>query len=138
MMTIQTLDSGFNDYWKVPVSLLCELCIVEYISNFSYIGNSDTLLNQEGYAYLEMDADILVFAKAMKYNDKTFNYDHDTLQTEYFVKDLYHDEWTKALTHFDVEKLEGYSWGEIPEGLLKAINYNENDLENVVLKDCEN
>ncbi len=136
-MVIQTLDTGINDYWKVPVRLLCEFAIVEYISSFSYLGNGKDILNEKGYAYLEIDADVLVFVKAMKYNDFNYSYDHDTLQKAFKITNKNHGKWVSLLSTFDVELLSDYTWGEIPDSLLKAINYKEDDLEQFTVKDCE-
>ncbi len=136
-MTIFTLDTGLNDYWKVPVDLLCKLSIVEYISNFSYLGNGKDIINQKGYAYLEIDADVLVFVKAMKYNDLDFSFNHDVLQKAFNFTYNDHDRWTSKLSAFDVELLKDYTWESIPDQLLNAINFKEDDLENLTLKDCE-
>jgi hypothetical protein len=102
-MVIQTLDTGMNDYWKVPVKLLCELAIVEHISSFSYIGNGKDALNQKGYAYLEIDADVLVFVKAMKYNDLDYSFNHDILQKAFVFTNKSHKKWTDSLSSFDVK-----------------------------------
>jgi len=134
-MVIQTLDTGMNDYWKVPVKLLCELAIVEHISSFSYIGNGKDALNQKGYAYLEIDADVLVFVKAMKYNDLDYSFNHDILQKAFVFTNKSHKKWTDSLSSFDVELLKDFSWGEIPDNLLKAINYKEDDLEQFAVKE---
>ena len=136
-MVIQTLDTGINDYWKVPVRLLCEFSIVEYISSFSYLGNGKDILNEKGYAYLEIDADVLVFVKAMKYNDFNYSYDHDTLQKAFKITNKDHGKWVSLLSTFDVELLSNYTWREIPDSLLKAINYKEDDLEQFTVKECE-
>jgi hypothetical protein len=136
-MIIQTLDTGLNDYWKVPVRLLCEFAIVDYISSFSYLGNGKDALNEKGYAYLEIDADVLVFAKALKYNDLNYSYDHDTLQKSFTLTNRNHSKWASLLSPFDVELLSDYTWGTISDSLLKAINYKEDDLEQFAVKDCE-
>jgi hypothetical protein len=136
-MVIQTLDTGIKDYWKVPVDLLCKLSIVEYISNFSFLGSGKDILNQKGYAYLEIDADVLVFVKAMKYNDLDFTYDHNVLQKAYKFTYNDYDRWSSKLSAFDVELLKDYSWSEIPTQLLNAINYKDDDFEGIAMKDCE-
>jgi hypothetical protein len=80
-IVIQTIDCYRHDYWKVDIDLLNELNIIDLISEYSYIGNSNTPLNEQGYAYLEIDCDCTTFCKAMEYYKKEFTVDTDTLQT---------------------------------------------------------
>ena len=94
-------------------------------------------MNQKGYAYLEIDADVLVFVKAMKYNDLDFTYDHNVLQKAYKFTYNDYDRWSSKLSAFDVELLKDYSWSEIPTQLLNAINYKDDDFEGIAMKDCE-
>jgi len=79
-ITIPAIDCYRHDYWKVSLELLNELNIIEAISDYSYLGNSNDALNEEGYAYLEIDCDCGIFDKAMKFYKKEFQLDFDTLQ----------------------------------------------------------
>jgi len=63
---IQTIDCGRHDYWKVSLDLLDSLNIFDAISEYSYLGNGKEPLNEDGYAYLEIDSDCGIFDKAQK------------------------------------------------------------------------
>ena len=116
---IQTIDCGRHDYWKVSLDLLDELNIFDAISEDSYLGNSEDILNENGYAYLEIDCDCSIFDKAMKFYGKQYELDLDTLQDEYDTNyDDYRD-WLDQLDSFDVEIIDskGFTVDNVPEDL---------------------
>ena len=123
-ITIYAIDCSSHDYWKVPIELLCELNIVEEISGYSYIGTGSDPLNEQGYAYLEIDSDVGIFDKASDYYKKNVVIDMDTLTDAFNEKyDSFH-EWLEELTPWDTDYLdeEGYMWDVTPEEL-KAVLY---------------
>ena len=60
-IVIQAVDCYRHDYWKVSLDLLAQLNIFDAISDYSYLGNGSEALNEEGYAYLEIDSDCSIF-----------------------------------------------------------------------------
>lgn len=129
---IQAVDCYRHDYWKVSLDLLAQLNIFDAISDYSYLGNGSETLNEEGYAYLEIDSDCSIFDKAMKFYKKEYSIDFDTLQEEYDENyDDYRD-WHNQLDSYDVELLDekGYTVDNVPEDLsavLMADEKNEED-----------
>jgi hypothetical protein len=128
-ITIQAVDCYRHDYWKVSVDLLSELNIIEAISDYSYLGNGSEPLNEDGYAYLEIDCDCGIFDKAMKFYKREYDLDFDTL-TEVFNEE-YEDsrDWLDQLDSWDTDILndKGFLWDMIPEGLAEALNYEEDE-----------
>jgi hypothetical protein len=128
-ITIQAVDCYRHDYWKVSVDLLSELNIIEAISDYSYLGNGSEPLNEDGYAYLEIDCDCGIFDKAMKFYKREYELDFDTL-TEVFNEE-YEDsrDWLDQLDSWDTDILndKGFLWDMIPEGLAEALNDEEDE-----------
>ncbi len=127
-IVIGTIDCGRHDYWKVSLDLLDELNIFDAISEDSYLGNSEDILNEDGYAYLEIDCDCSIFDKAMKFYGKQYELDLDTLQDEYDTNyDDYRD-WLDQLDSFDVEIIDskGFTVDNVPEDL-SAVLMDESD-----------
>ena len=128
---IQTIDCGRHDYWKVSLDLLDELNIFDAISEDSYLGNSEDILNEDGYAYLEIDCDCSIFDKAMKFYGKQYELDQDTLQDEYDTNyDDYRD-WLDQLDSFDVEIIDskGFTVDNVPEDLSEVLMDESDDDE---------
>ena len=128
---IQTIDCGRHDYWKVSLDLLDELNIFDAISEDSYLGNSEDILNEDGYAYLEIDCDCSIFDKAMKFYGKQYELDLDTLQDEYDTNyDDYRD-WLDQLDSFDVEIIDskGFTVDNVPEDLSEVLMDESDDEE---------
>jgi hypothetical protein len=128
---IQTIDCGRHDYWKVSLDLLDELNIFDAISEDSYLGNSEDVLNEDGYAYLEIDCDCSIFDKAMKFYGKQYELDLDTLQDEYDTNyDDYRD-WLDQLDSFDVEIIDskGFTVDNVPEDLSEVLMDESDDDE---------
>ena len=123
---IGTIDCYRHDYWKVSIQLLCDLNIIDAISEYSFLGTSDTPLDEKGFAYLEIDTDCGVFDKAMKYCNKQYQLDFDTLQEEFDENYDDYEEWLDELQEWstDALKTQGYSWNSVPEDL---INIFKND-----------
>ncbi len=118
-VTIQAIDCGRHDYWKVSLDLLDQLNIFDVISEYSYLGNGTDSLNEDGYAYLEIDSDCSIFDKAMKFYGIQYQLDFDTLQDEFDVDyDDYRD-WLDQLDAFDVEIIDskGFTVDNVPEDL---------------------
>ena len=116
---IQTIDCGRHDYWKVDLELISDLNIIDIISDYSFLGSSRDPLNEEGYAYLEIDSDCGIFDKAMKFYGKKYELDFDTLQYEFDENfDDYRD-WLDQLDSYDVELVDekGYTVDNVPEDL---------------------
>jgi hypothetical protein len=133
-IVIQAIDCYRHDYWKVDIDLLNELNIIDLISEYSYIGNSNTPLNEQGYAYLEIDCDCTTFCKAMEFYKKEFTIDTDTLQTIFDEKYEDYSDWIETLENWDTDYLadNDYMWGDTPEDLAEFINsteYEEDDEE---------
>ncbi len=130
-IVIGTIDCGRHDYWKVSLDLLDELNIFDAISEDSYLGNSEDILNEDGYAYLEIDCDCSIFDKAMKFYGKQYELDLDTLQDEYDTNyDDYRD-WLDQLDSFDVEIIDskGFTVDNVPEDLSEVLMDESDDDE---------
>ena len=130
-ITIQTIDCYRHDYWKVDLELISDLNIIDVISDFSYLGNGQTPLNEEGYAYLEIDSDCSIFDKAMKFYGKEYSLDFETLQEEY--DDTYEDYrvWLEELEPWNTDTLEdkGFMWDTIPGDLAVALDDSDEEEE---------
>jgi len=128
-ITIQTIDCGRHDYWKVDLELIKDLNIIDIISDYSFLGNSKDPLNEEGYAYLEIDSDCRYFDKAMKFYGKEYQIDFDTLQDQYNEK--YEDcrDWLEELDPWSTYTLDelGYIWYEIPGDLAVALDDSDDE-----------
>jgi len=128
-ITIQAVDCYRHDYWKVSVDLLSELNIIEAISDYSYLGNGTDILNEDGYAYLEIDCDCGTFDKAMKFYNREYELDFETLQNEF--EEQYEDsrDWLDQLDSWDTDILDdkGFLWDVIPEALVEALNHEEDE-----------
>ncbi len=130
-IVIGTIDCGRHDYWKVSLDLLDQLNIFDAISEDSYLGNSEDILNEDGYAYLEIDCDCSIFDKAMKFYGKQYELDLDTLQDEYDTNyDDYRD-WLDQLDSFDVEIIDskGFTVDNVPEDLSEVLMDESDDDE---------
>jgi hypothetical protein len=130
-ITIQTIDCYRHDYWKVDLELISDLNIIDIISDFSYLGTGQTPLNEEGYAYLEIDSDCSIFDKAMKFYGKEYSLDFETLQEEY--DDTYEDYrvWLEELEPWNTDTLEdkGFMWDTIPGDLAVALDDSDEEEE---------
>jgi hypothetical protein len=130
-ITIQTIDCYRHDYWKVDLELISDLNIIDVISDFSYLGTGQTPLNEEGYAYLEIDSDCSIFDKAMKFYGKEYSLDFETLQEEY--DDTYDDYrvWLEELEPWNTDTLEdkGFMWDTIPGDLAVALDDSDEEEE---------
>ena len=130
-IVIQTIDCYRHDYWKVDVELINELNLIDIISDFSYLGTGRTPLNEEGYAYLEIDSDCSIFDKAMKFYGKEYSLDFETLQEEY--DDTYEDyrAWLEELEPWNTDTLEdkGFMWDTVPEDLAIALDDSDDEKE---------
>jgi len=130
-ITIQTIDCYRHDYWKVDLELISDLNIIDIISDFSYLGTGQTPLNEEGYAYLEIDSDCSIFDKAMKFYGKEYSLDFETLQEEY--DDTYEDYrvWLEELEPWNTDTLEdkGFLWDTIPGDLAGALDDSDEEEE---------
>jgi hypothetical protein len=126
---IQTIDCGRHDYWKVDLELINDLNIIDGISEYSFLGTGRTPLNEEGYAYLEIDTDCNLFDKAMSFYNKKFVLDMKTLQAEYDEKYEDHRQWLEELEPWNTDTLEdkGYMWDVLPEDLVEFLNSDEDD-----------
>jgi hypothetical protein len=116
---VQAIDCYRHDYWKVSLDLLDSLNIFDAISEYSYLGNGKEPLNEDGYAYLEIDSDCGIFDKAMKFYKKKYTLDFDTLQEAF--DDTYDDyrDWLDQLDSYDTESIDekGYTVDNVPEDL---------------------
>ncbi len=130
-VVIGTVDCGRHDYWKVSLDLLDELNIFDAISEYSYLGNGKEPLNEDGYAYLEIDSDCGIFDKAMKFYKKEYTLDFDTLQEEF--DDTYDDyrDWLDQLDSYDAELIDekGYTVDNVPEYLSAVLMADEQEDE---------
>ncbi len=129
-VVIGTIDCGRHDYWKVSLDLLDQLNIFDAISEYSYLGNSDSPLNEDGYAYLEIDSDCGIFDKAMKFYGKQYELDFSDLQDEYDAEHEDYRDWLDQLDSFDVGVIDskGYTVDNVPEDL-SAVLMDESDDE---------
>ena len=126
-ITIQAVDCYRHDYWKVSLDLLDSLNIFDAISEYSYLGNGKEPLNEDGYAYLEIDSDCGIFDKAMKFYKKKYTLDFDTLQEAF--DDTYDDyrDWLDQLDSYDTESIDekGYTVDNVPEDLSAVLMADE-------------
>ena len=126
---IQAIDCYRHDYWKVSLDLLSQLNILDAISGYSYLGNGTDSLNEEGYAYLEIDSDCSIFDKAMKFYKKEYTLDFDTLQEEF--DDTYDDyrDWLDQLDSYDTDLVDdkGYTVDNVPEDLSAVLMADEDE-----------
>ena len=123
-IVIQAIDCYRHDYWKVDLELINDLNIIEAISDFSYLGTGKTPLNEEGYAYLEIDEDCGIFEKAMNFYGKEYTLDMDTLQQEFDEKYNDYKEWLSCLEPWNTETLEdkGFMWDVVPQDLAEVLD----------------
>ncbi len=126
---VQAIDCYRHDYWKVSLDLLSQLNILDAISEYSYLGNGTDSLNEEGYAYLEIDSDCSIFDKAMKFYKKEYSLDFDTLQEEF--DDTYDDyrDWLDQLDSYDTDLVDekGYTVDNVPEDLSAVLMADEDE-----------
>jgi hypothetical protein len=124
---VQAIDCYRHDYWKVSLDLLDSLNIFDAISEYSYLGNGKEPLNEDGYAYLEIDSDCGIFDKAMKFYKKKYTLDFDTLQEAF--DDTYDDyrDWLDQLDSYDTESIDekGYTVDNVPEDLSAVLMADE-------------
>jgi hypothetical protein len=130
-IVIQAIDCYRHDYWKVDLELINDLNIIDAISDFSFLGTGRTPLNEEGYAYLEIDEDCGIFDKAMKFYGKEYTLDMDTLQQEFDEKYNDYRQWLDELEPWNTDTLEdkGFMWDLVPEDLAEALNCLEDEDE---------
>jgi len=130
-IVIQAIDCYRHDYWKVDLELINDLNIIDAISDFSFLGTGRTPLNEEGYAYLEIDEDCGIFDKAMKFYSKEYTLDMDTLQQEFDEKYNDYRAWLDELEPWNTDTLEdkGFMWDLVPEDLAEALNCLEDEDE---------
>jgi hypothetical protein len=130
-IVIQAIDCYRHDYWKVDLELINDLNIIDAISDFSFLGTGRTPLNEEGYAYLEIDEDCGIFDKAMKFYGKEYTLDMDTLQQEFDEKYNDYRAWLDELEPWNTDTLEdkGFMWDLVPEDLAEALNCLEDEEE---------
>jgi hypothetical protein len=126
---IQAIDCGRHDYWKVDLELISDLNIIDIISDCSYLGTSRDSLNEEGYAYLEIDTDCRYFDKAMKFYKKEYQLDFDTLQDAYNEKYEDYREWLEELEPWNTDTLDdkGFMWDTIPGDLAVALDDSDDE-----------
>lgn len=128
-VVIQAIDCYRHDYWKVSLDLLSQLNILDAISEYSYLGNGTDSLNEEGYAYIEIDSDCGIFDKAMKFYKKEYTLDFDTLQEEFDnTYDDYRD-WLDQLDSYDTDLIDekGYTVDNVPEDLSAVLMADEDE-----------
>jgi hypothetical protein len=128
---IQAIDCYRHDYWKVSIDLLKELNIIDAITDYSYLGDGKEPLNEEGYAYLEIDCDCGTFDKAMKFYGKEYELDFDTLQEIFDENYEDYQDWLDELEPWSTYTLDekGYIWFEVPEDLAEVLNDEEDQEE---------
>jgi len=128
-VVIQAIDCYRHDYWKVSLDLLSQLNILDAISEYSYLGNGTDSLNEEGYAYIEIDTDCGIFDKAMKFYKKEYTLDFDTLQEEF--DDTYDDyrDWLDQLDSYDTDLVDEkvYTVDNVPEDLSAVLMADEDE-----------
>ena len=130
-ITIQAVDCYRHDYWKVSLDLLAQLNIFDAISDYSYLGNGSEPLNEDGYAYLEIDSDCGIFDKAMKFYGKKYELDFDTLQYEFDENfDDYRD-WLDQLDSYDTDLIDekGFTVDNVPEDLSAVLMADKDEEE---------
>ena len=128
---VQAIDCYRHDYWKVSLDLLDSLNIFDAISEYSYLGNGKDPLNEDGYAYLEIDSDCGIFDKAMKFYKKEYELDFTTLQDEFDADYADYRDWLDQLDSFDVEAIDGkgYTVDVVPEDLSAVLMADEDEDE---------
>jgi hypothetical protein len=128
-ITIQTIDCGRHDYWKVDLELISDLNIIDIISDYSFLGTSRDPLNEEGYAYLEIDTDCRYFDKAMKFYNKEYQLDFETLQDAYDDKYEDYREWLEELEPWNTDTLEdkGFMWDVVSGDLALALDDSDDE-----------
>lgn len=128
---VQAIDCGRHDYWKVSLDLLDQLNIFDAISEYSYLGNGAEPLNEDGFAYLEIDTDCAIFDKAMKFYGKQYQLDFDTLQDEYDTDYEDYRDWLDLLDPFDPETIDekGYTVDNVPEDLSAVLMADDDEEE---------
>ena len=130
-IVIQAVDCYRHDYWKVSLDLLAQLNIFDAIRDYSYLGNGSEALNEEGYAYLEIDSDCSIFDKAMKFYKKEYTLDLDTLTEDF--NDNFEDyrDWLDQLDSYDVELIDekGYTVDNVPEDLSAVLMADDEEDE---------
>lgn len=125
-VVVPAVDCYRHDYWKVPVSLLVELNIIDEITEYSFLGDSDTPLNEDGFAYLEIDCDCGTFEQAMKFYGREFSIDFDTLQEEFDSNYEDANDWLENLVNYDTEYLSvSYDWEPTPSDLKEFLKKSE-------------
>ena len=130
-VVIQAIDCYRHDYWKVSLDLLSKINILDAISEYSYLGNGTEPLNEEGYAYLEIDSDCGIFDKAMKFYGKKYELDFDTLQYEYDENfDDYRD-WLDQLDSYYTDLIDekGFTVDNVPEDLSAVLMADKDEEE---------
>jgi hypothetical protein len=130
-VVIQAIDCYRHDYWKVSLDLLSKINILDAISDSSYLGNGSEPLNEEGYAYLEIDSDCSIFDKAMKFYGKKYELDFDTLQYEFDENfDDYRD-WLDQLDSYDTDLIDekGFTVDNVPEDLSAVLMADKDEEE---------
>ena len=128
---VQAIDCYRHDYWKVSLDLLDSLNIFDAISEYSYLGNGKDPLNEDGYAYLEIDSDCGIFDKAMKFYGKKYELDFDTLQYEFDENfDDYRD-WLDQLDSYDTDLIDekGFTVDNVPEDLSAVLMADKDEEE---------
>jgi hypothetical protein len=130
-ITIQAVDCYRHDYLKVSLDLLAQLNIFDAISDYSYLGNGSEALNEDGYAYLEIDSDCSIFDKAMKFYKKEYSLDLDTLTEAYCEEYEDYRDWLDQLDSYDVELIDekGYTVDNVPEDLSAVLMAGEEEIE---------
>jgi hypothetical protein len=128
-ITIQAIDCYRHDYWKVSLDLLSQLNIFDAISEYSYLGNGSEPLNEDGYAYLEIDCDCGTFDKAMKFYKKEYELDFDTLTEDFNENFEDYRDWLDQLDSYDVELIDekGFTVDNVPEDLSLVLMADEDE-----------
>ena len=126
---VQAIDCYRHDYWKVSLDLLSQLNILDAISEYSYLGNGSDPLNEDGYAYLEIDSDCGIFDKAMKFYKKEYTLDFDTLQEQFDENFDHYRDWLDQLDPFDPETIDekGFTVDNVPEDLSAVLMADDDD-----------
>jgi hypothetical protein len=95
------------------------------------LGNGSEALNEDGYAYLEIDSDCSIFDKAMKFYKKEYTLDLDTLTEDF--NDNFEDyrDWLDQLDSYDVELIDekGYTVDNVPEDLSAVLMADDEEDE---------
>ena len=88
-------------------------------------------LNEDGYAYLEIDSDCSIFDKAMKFYKKEYSLDLDTLTEAYCEEYEDYRDWLDQLDSYDVELIDekGYTVDNVPEDLSAVLMADDKEDE---------